>query len=460
MSAITATASTSTLKESLKRGVFWNYGGLYFFYFAVWQIFFSFHGLWFKQAGLGETNIGLINTVMAITALCLQPLYGYLQDRLGLRKHLFSFVVLCGAMVGPFFVIAFPALMGWNVIGASVIAGIYMSFVLLAGVSVVEAFNERASRANGFEYGHARLFGSIAGGTITAVGGWIWTNVNPDSIWWAASFCALVLGVLLFVAKVPDGARQAGVSDEPGEGARVSKETIKSLLRDRSFVGFVVLMFGTAALYDVFDQQFSIYFEQHVQSGDPVGLFANVVTIQIFAEAAVMLVAPWFVNKIGAKRGLQLFAAILVVRVLGSALVTTTEALIAWRLLAAIEMPLMLVSVMKYITRMFDVRISATAYMLGFGVAKSLGVAAFSLPFGAAYEAIGFSSSYLIMSVVIVAVTVAASFLMRNDKGLLAPGQNDTDLELDPALAELVPATPTVATSTVDIEELSRVDRD
>jgi len=112
------------------------------------------------------------------------------------------------------------------------------------------------------------------------------------------------------------------------------------------------------------------------------------------------------------------------VRVLGSALFTTTEALIAWRLLAAIEMPLMLVSVMKYITRMFDVKISATAYMLGFGVAKSLGVALFSTTFGLSYEAIGYSSTYLVMTGAIVVLTVVASLFMRNDLGRLAPGED------------------------------------
>ncbi|SEJ41367.1 oligosaccharide MFS transporter [Demequina mangrovi] len=421
MSAPTTTTPATgggSILASLKRGVLWNYGGLYFFYFAVWQIFFSFHGLWFDEKGMDGGDIGLINTVMAITALCLQPLYGYLQDRLGLKKHLFAFVVLCGAMVGPFFAFAFPPLMAWSMTGAAVVGGMFMALVLLAGVSVVEAYNERASRANDFEYGHARLFGSIAGGTITLVAGWMWANLNPDSIWWAASFCALVLGVLLFVAKVPDGAKDAQTAAGGSSGTAITKATLLRLVTDRSFIGFVILMFGTAALYDVFDQQFSIYFAQHVAHGNPEQFFSYVVTVQIFAEAAVMVVAPWFVNKIGAKRGLQLFAAILVFRVLGSALVTTTEALVAWRLLAAIEMPLMLVSVMKYITRSFDVKISATAYMLGFGVAKSLGVAVFSLPFGAAYDTIGFANAYLVMTVVIIAVTILASFLMRDDRAL------------------------------------------
>ncbi|WP_084128814.1 oligosaccharide MFS transporter [Demequina sp. NBRC 110055] len=442
----TATASAPTLTASLKRGVFWNYGGLYFFYFAIWQIAFSFLGLWLADGGMKSGNIGLVNSVMAITALCLQPLYGYLQDRLGLRKYLFAFVALCAAMVGPFFSFVFVPLMGVNMTLAAVVGGMYLALVLLAGVSVVEAFNERASRANGFEYGHARLFGSLGGASATFVGGVLWAT-NPDSVWWAATFCALVLGVLLFVARVPDAARDTGVADGEEAGEGISMATLKTLLRDRSFVGFVVLMFGTAALYDVFDQQFSVYFASLVEHGNPEQLFANVVTIQIFAEAAVMLIAPWFVNKIGAKRGLQLFAAILVVRVLGSALFTTTEALIAWRLLAAIEMPLMLVSVMKYITRMFNVRISATAYMLGFGVAKSLGVALFSTTFGVMYQEIGFSNGYLIMAGVITTVTVIASFMMRNDKGLLAPGETGSGETLDAADADGVGTAAAVAGS-------------
>src|SRR5699024_12806286 len=86
------------------------------------------------------------------------------------------------------------------------------------------------------------------------------------------------------------------------------------------------------------------------------------------------------------KRGLQLFALVLVVRVVGSAFFTHTSLLILWRLLAAVEMPLMLVSVMKYITRMFDVRISATAYMIGFNMSKQVGIVIFSWLFGKSEE--------------------------------------------------------------------------
>lgn len=431
MSTTSVTARPRAL-DSLRRGVFWNYGGLYFFYFAIWQLTFTFMPLWLKgEGGMGPGAIGVVNTVMAVTALVLQPLYGVLQDRLGFKKNLFAIVVVVGALFGPFFQFVFLPLIRTNEYLAAVVGGIFLSLCLNSGVGVVEAFNERASRANHFEYGHARLFGSLAGATASFVGGFLWA-ANPNSVWWAATFSAIVLGTLLFVARVPRTPAEAAeaVGGETADGTappKVGKQAIATLLKDRSFVGFVVLMFGTAALYDVFDQQFPNYFASFVTNGNGEVLFSRVVSVQILLEAAVMVVTPFLINKIGARKGLILFAAVLVVRVLGSAFFTDVHWLIVWRLLAAIEMPLMLVSVMKYITRMFDVRISATAYMLGFNFAKQIGVAIFSVVFGATYEAIGFAHAYVWMAGVVVAVTVVAWFLMGDDRSRLAPGETGDD---------------------------------
>ena len=415
-----APAAGRRFLDSIKRLVLWNYGGIYFFYFVAWQFIFTFMGLWLDEEGMSSTSIGRVSTVMALTALCLQPLYGFLQDRLGFRKPLFAFVVVCAAMIGPFFQFVFKPLIDVNQDLAALVGGMYLSLVTYAGVSVVEAYNERASRANEFEYGHARLFGALGGSFASAIGGLVWST-NPDNIWWAASFSAVVLGVLLFVARVPRRAVDARQAGGESRAHKVSKEDIVGLLTDRNFLGFVVLMMGTAALYDVFDQQYSIYFTGLVDHTDPEALFGTVVSVQILLEAVVLVFTPAIINRIGAKRGLLVFAGILVVRVLGSALFTSTEALVLWRWLAAVEMPFMLVSVMKYITRMFDVRISATAYMLGFGVAKSLGVAVFSGAFGRSYDKNGFSQSYLIMSAVIFVATVIAMLLMGDDRGREAP---------------------------------------
>lgn len=426
-----AGAAAPRARDSLRKPTFWNVGGLFFFYFAIWQLVFTFLSPWLEdQAGMSSGNIGLLNSVMALTALCLQPFYGFIQDRLGFRKNLFAVVVLVGAFMGPFFAFVFVPIVDVNQVLGAVVGGVYLSLVLNSGVGVVEAFNERAARANRFEYGHVRLFGSVAGATASLVGGFIWAS-NPDNVWWVGTFSALVLGALLFVVRTPrpgeKGYEAVGDAtvDEP-DAPRVTKDTVLRLLKDRSFVGFMVLMFGTAALYDVFDQQYAIYFGSMFDGlGDPQVLFSRVVFVQILLEALVMVAMPFVINKIGAKRGLQLFALVLVIRVVGSALFTSTELLVVWRLLAAIEMPLMLVSVWKYLTRMFDVRISATAYMIGFNTAKQIGIVIFSWAFGLSYDAIGFGDSYLIMGGVVLVVTAVASVLMRDDRGRVAPGAGD-----------------------------------
>jgi OHS family lactose permease-like MFS transporter len=426
----TTPVTAPSARASLTKAPFWNFGGLFFFYFAIWQLAFTFLPRWLEtEAGMGSGARGIVSSVMALTAFCLQPFYGYIQDRLGLRKNLFAFVVLMGALTGPFFAFVFIPVVDVNEYLGAVVGGVFLSLSLNAGVGIVEAFNERSSRAHGFEYGHVRLFGSVAGALASLVGGFIWAS-NPDNVWWAGSFSAVVLGVLLLLARTPKDAPAAAGADEPAAQApraRVSTATVRQLLTNRSFVGFMVLMFGTAALYDVFDQQFPNYFARFVSGDiDPQVLFSRIVFVQILAEALIMVVTPFIVNRIGAKNGLMVFGAILVVRVLGSALFTHTSLLIVWRLLAAVEMPFMLISVMKYITRMFDVRISATAYMIGFNMAKQVGIVIFSAVFGFAYDAIGFGHTYLIMAVVIAAVTVVAALIMRDDRHhALADGAPD-----------------------------------
>lgn len=67
--------------------------GLLFFFFFTWSSSFSLISIWLNQKiGLKGTETGLIFSAMSIMALCAQPLYGFIQDKLGLRKHLLLFV--------------------------------------------------------------------------------------------------------------------------------------------------------------------------------------------------------------------------------------------------------------------------------------------------------------------------------------------------------------------------------
>lgn len=177
------------------------------------------------------------------------------------------------------------------------------------------------------------------------------------------------------------------------------------------------MIIGSASLHDVFDQQFPNYFIRFfddTSSGET--LFSRLTSTQIFIEAIVMVFMPWIINRIGAKNGLFLYGVILFIRVVGTAFTDEVWLLSFFRLLAAIEMPLMLISIMKYIISVFDVRLSATVYMLAFNVAKQLGVAFFSIVIGRLYVEIGFQYTYLVMAVIIGVLVCLGAMLMKTDK--------------------------------------------
>lgn len=87
-----------------------------------------------------------------------------------------------------------------------------------------------------------------------------------------------------------------------------------------------------------------------------------------------------------------------------------------FKLIAAFEMPLMLVSVMKYITQVFDVRLSASVYLLGFNLAKQLAIVIFSSIAGGMYLNYGFQNTYIMLGSAVLIITFISIFTLKNIK--------------------------------------------
>lgn len=60
------------------------------------------------------------------------------------------------------------------------------------------------------------------------------------------------------------------------------------------------------------------------------------------------------------------------VRILGSAFATTAVEVVFLKILHMFEVPFLLVGSFKYITQVFEVRFSATVYLIGFCFSKQL----------------------------------------------------------------------------------------
>lgn len=412
-------AKTPQKKESKH---FWGFPLTHFTYFFMWQIIFGYLTLWMEQVGhMNGAEAGVVFSAMSGLSLLFQPAFGVWSDRLVFKKNLLLMISVAAMLIGPYFQWVFLPLMHINSMLVATITGIYLCFIFNGGVSVVEQYVQRASLANGFEYGHSRMGGSLAGMVASFVGGQIFLW-HPNSIFWACTISATILtGLILFSDKIDmDNAAAAG-----GTSNSLDLSMIGKIFKMKNFWFLSIFYMGTSAIYDVFDQQFIIFFKSFFNSAAAgTQAYSYMTTAQIGLEFLLMFPMPWIINRIGSRNGLIAYGVILAVRIIGSALSPSLIWVIFLRLLAGFEMPLVLVSIMKYISGAFDVRVYATVYALASNFAKQISAFAFSAFAGSMYDAIGFHHTYFILGAIVAVVTIFGAIVLKKEDPVQA-GERD-----------------------------------
>jgi OHS family lactose permease-like MFS transporter len=172
-----------------------------------------------------------------------------------------------------------------------------------------------------------------------------------------------------------------------------------ALLALPKFWRFMVLILGVTNLYLVYDQQFPFYFSSLFPTPEEGNaMFGYLNSAQIFVEAGMLFVAPIIVRRTGATRGLLIATAIMIVRIGGSALATGPLTISACKMLHSIELPILAVSIFRYIAFHFEARLASTVYMVGVSFGHSLGLAILSPIAGLGYDRFGFPATYMMIA--------------------------------------------------------------
>lgn len=399
--------------NSGSRKYYASLSALLFFFFFTWSSTFSVVAIWLrKYVGLEGADTGFIFSCISIVALCAQPLYGFMQDKLGLRKNLLLFLAVLLISSGPFFMV-FGALLKWNVFLGSVIGGLFIGMTFHAGIGVLESYTERVSRLRNFEYGKARMWGSLGWAAATFFAGRN-INVNPDYNFIMATVSGLIFLVVLLRLKTANA--DAYNSLEHGNPSAITVSDALQLFALPRFWALILFVLGTC-IYSVYDQQFMVYFAhqfQDEQLGNEMYGYLN--SLQVFLEAGGMFLAPFIVNRIGAKNGLLFASSVMAVRIIGSGLVDGAIMISVMKLLHAVELPILLVAIFKYNSLHFDKRLSSTLYLVGFSCVSSVVASILSPLAGWGYDKIGFADTYLVMGVFVVVTTILSAFCLRKDK--------------------------------------------
>ena len=397
----------------LKNTNFWMFGLFFFFYFFIMGAYFPFFPIWLHDINhISKSDTGIIFAAISLFSLLFQPLFGLLSDKLGLRKYLLWIITGMLVMFAPFFIFIFGPLLQYNILVGAIVGGIYLGFCFNAGAPAVEVFIEKVSRRSNFEFGRARMFGCVGWALCASIVGIMFT-INNQFVFWLGSGCALLLAVLLFFAKT-DAPSSATVANAVGANhSAFSLKLALELFRQPKLWFLSLYVIGVSCTYDVFDQQFANFFTSFFATGEQgTRVFGYVTTMGELLNASIMFFAPLIINRIGGKNALLLAGTIMSVRIIGSSFATSALEVVILKTLHMFEVPFLLVGSFKYITSQFEVRFSATIYLVCFCFFKQLAMIFMSILAGNMYESIGFQGAYLVLGLVALGFTLISVFTL------------------------------------------------
>ena len=235
---------------------------LLFFFFVTWSSSGSLLSIWLHQeVGLKAGDTGIIYAVLSVSALFAQVCYGFIQDKLGLRKHLLWYITALLILSGPAYLL-FGHLLKINVLLGSIFGGIYIGLTFNGGIGVLESYTERVARQSQFEFGRARMWGSLGWAVATFFAGLLF-NINPQLNFLVASCSGLVFFILLARLRVSSAphAMQEAVSG--------GKVTLEDALRLRAELEIAAPLGRSGELRDGVVREYVGHGVGHVMHEDP-----------------------------------------------------------------------------------------------------------------------------------------------------------------------------------------------
>lgn len=405
----------------LKNTNFWMFGLFFFFYFFIMGAYFPFFPIWLHDINhLSKSDTGIVFASISLFSLVFQPVFGLLSDKLGLKKHLLWIITGMLVMFAPFFIYVLGPLLQANIYLGAIVGGIYLGFIYNGGAPAIEAYIEKVSRRSQFEFGRARMFGCVGWALCASIVGIMFT-VNNQFVFWLGSGCAVILAILLFIAK-PQAQPSAEVANSLGANhSAFSLRLALELFKDRKLWFLSLYVVGVSCTYDVFDQQFANFFTSFFASGEQgTRVFGYVTTMGELLNASIMFFAPLIVNRIGGKNALLLAGLIMSVRIIGSSFATSALEVVVLKTLHMFEVPFLIVGCFKYITSQFQVRFSATIYLVCFCFFKQLSMIFMSLFAGFMYDSMGFHGAYLVLGMIALCFTLISVFTLSGAGPLTA----------------------------------------
>lgn len=220
----------------------WTMRGLNFSYYATTAVLMPFLPLYFEQRGYSSAQIGILMTAGPFVTMFAQPLWGYLSDRYQTLK-----LIILGLWLMT--IASSAGIFQTTQYSFALLFMLLLYFFMQSSVPLMDTLAIKAARQAGASYGSVRMFGSL-GFTLMAISsGPLLMKLggldNIPYVYWTLWLLPLALLMLL--------------QDEKGTGPRISLAAVGSVLGNRRFLWFLLLVFLMTVPHRMNDGMFVLY---------------------------------------------------------------------------------------------------------------------------------------------------------------------------------------------------------
>ena len=327
-------------------------------YYITNSVFQSYMSLYYKDLNLNDTQIGLINAMIAMVSVFAMQFWGKMGDRTKSRNRLLFFmclsssaIMLCVRAVSVFWVL---------LVMITLFASFYTSLQPMGDSIVLESL-DRAKRP----FGPVRMAGGLSFAVVAMLFGNILDVIGDTAaiVYAVAILCIVMAFTALYLPPVA-GAQKKG-----------DKKNMLALFKSRDLLIIFAFMVPLQITYGYFYAFFSPHFMSLPNATS--GLLGWCYFISATSEVPFLLNADRLFKKFGAGRLMCISAFTLTLRWLLVGTATNVYVAMASQLLHFWGFIVITVTTSKYIQATVPEELKASGQLLlsvfGFGVARVIG---------------------------------------------------------------------------------------
>lgn len=327
-------------------------------YYITNSVFQSYMSLYYKDLNLNDTQIGLINAMIAMVSVFAMQFWGKMGDRTKSRNRLLFFmclassaIMLCVRVVSVFWVL---------LVMITLFASFYTSLQPMGDSIVLESL-DRAKRP----FGPVRMAGGLSFAVVAMLFGNILDVIGDTAaIVYAVAILCIVMALTALYLPPVAGAQKKG-----------DKKNMLALFKSRDLLIIFAFMVPLQITYGYFYAFFSPHFMSLPNATS--GLLGWCYFISATSEVPFLLNADRLFKKFGAGRLMCISALTLTLRWLLVGTATNVYVAMASQLLHFWGFIVITVTTSKYIQATVPEELKASGQLLlsvfGFGVARVIG---------------------------------------------------------------------------------------